>query len=143
MGTKLQWFSSKKKHFSNACTISIQALYQINTSLEVAFFQGLLYVELCPMTDILLDNTGDLETQDGDFVFGFSDSMHQEHILIATKGEYKEFPELGVGLNKMLSDDDYVSFLIDAKKNLEYDGMRINNIKFEENGNLNIDGYYK
>jgi len=30
-----------------------------------------------------------------------------------------------------------------AKKNLEYDGMKINNIKFEENGNLNIDGYYK
>jgi hypothetical protein len=118
-------------------------LYQINTRLEVVFFLGVLYVELCSMTDILLDNTGDLAMQNGDFVLGFSDNTHQEHILIAAKGEFKEFPELGVGLNKMLSDDDYTSFLIEAKKNLEYDGMKINNIKFEENGNLNVDGYYK
>lgn len=95
------------------------------------------------MTDIILDNSGDLKLQNGDFVLGYSDNQHQEHILMATKGEFKEFPELGVGLNRMLSDDDYVPFLIDAKKNLEYDGMKINNIKFEENGNLNIDGYYK
>lgn len=95
------------------------------------------------MTDILLDDTGDLTIENGDFILGYSDNTHQEHILIANKGEFKEFPELGVGLNRMLSDDDYMPFLIDAKKNLEYDGMKINNIKFEENGNLNIDGYYK
>jgi hypothetical protein len=100
-------------------------------------------VELCSMTDILLDNTGDLEVLNGDLVLGYSDNTHQEHILMATKGEFKEFPEIGVGLNRMLGDDDYISFLIDAKKNLEYDGMKINNIKFEENGNLTIDGYYK
>lgn len=118
-------------------------MYQISTRLEVVFFQGVLYVELCAMTDILLDNTGDLAIVNGDLVLGYSDNTHQEHILLANKGEYKEFPELGVGLNRMLSDDDYIPFLIDAKKNLEYDGMKINNIKFEENGNLNIDGYYK
>lgn len=95
------------------------------------------------MTDLHLDNTGDLEIVNGDFVIGYSDNQHQEHILMATKGEFKEFPELGVGLNRMLSDDDFTPFLIDAKKNLEYDGMKINNIKFEENGNLTIDGEYK
>ncbi|MGM8362127.1 oxidase [Flavobacterium sp. ARAG 55.4] len=95
------------------------------------------------MTDLLLDQTGDLKITNGDFEIGYSDNQHQEHILLANKGEFKEFPELGVGLNRMLSDDDYMPFLIDAKKNLEYDGMKINNVKFEENGNLNIDGYYK
>lgn len=95
------------------------------------------------MTDIILDINRDLSIVNGDFDLGYSDNTHQEHILMATKGEFKEFPELGVGLNRMLSDDDYIPFLIDAKKNLEYDGMKINNIKFEENGNLNIDGYYK
>jgi hypothetical protein len=118
-------------------------LYQNITSIDIAIFTSVLYVELCPMTDILLDNTGDLELSNGDFNTGYSDNLHQQHILLATKGEFKEFPELGVGLSKMLSDDDYIPFLIDAKKNLEYDGMKINNIKFEENGNLNIDGYYK
>jgi hypothetical protein len=95
------------------------------------------------MTELLLDENGDLATQDGDFVTGFSDNQHQEHILIATKGEYKEFPELGVGIVQMLCDDDWMNVLIEAKKNLEYDGMKINNVKFEENGNLTIDGYYK
>ena len=95
------------------------------------------------MTDILLDDIGDLAIENGDIVWGYSNNRHQEHILIANKGEFKEFPELGVGLNRMLSDDDYMPLLIEAKKNLEYDGMKINNIKFEENGNLNIDGYYK
>lgn len=95
------------------------------------------------MTDLLLDSSGDLSIKNGDLDIGFSDYQHQEHILMATKGEFKEFPELGVGINRMLSDDDFTPFLIEAKKNLEYDGMRINNIKFEENGNLNIDGYYK
>jgi hypothetical protein len=95
------------------------------------------------MTELLLNENGDLSTENGDFVTGFSDNQHQEHILIATKGEYKEFPEIGVGIVQMLSDDDWTSVLIEAKKNLEYDGMKINNVKFEENGNLTIDGNYK
>ena len=95
------------------------------------------------MKDILLDASGDLDLTNGDINIGFSDNQHQEHILIANKGEFREFPELGIGINKMLSDDDYMDTLIEIKKNLEYDGMKINNIKFDENGNLDIDGYYK
>ena len=95
------------------------------------------------MKDLLLDKYGDLNFENGDLAIGYSDNQHQEHILVANKGEYKEFPELGVGIEQILDDDDYISVLIEAKKNLEYDGMKINNIKFEENGNLNIDGYYK
>lgn len=95
------------------------------------------------MNDLLLDENGDLSIKNGDFEIGFSDNQHQEHILIANKGEYKEFPELGVGIAAMLGDDDYTDMLIEIKKNLEYDGMKIKNVKFDENGNLDIDGYYK
>lgn len=94
------------------------------------------------MNDILLDSNGDLSFKNGDLEIGYSDNQHQEHILIVNKGEFREFPELGVGIIQMLDDDDYLPVLIEAKKNLEYDGMKINNIKFEENGNLNIDGSY-
>lgn len=95
------------------------------------------------MNDILLELTGDLLFQDGDLSIGYSDNQQQEHILIANKGEFREFPEIGVGIAQMLNDDDWITVLIEAKKNLEYDGMKINNIKFEENQNLTIDGYYK
>lgn len=122
---------------------SKQPLYQFFTTIGDEIFIALLYIEFCSMTDILLSKTGDLDIQHGDIVIGYSDNQHQEHILLANKGDYKEFPELGIGINNMLNDDDFMPFLIEAKKNLEYDGMKINNIKFEENGNLNIDGYYK
>lgn len=94
------------------------------------------------MNDIIIGATGDLSFKNGDLEIGYSDNQHQEHILLANKGEFREFPELGVGIVQMLDDDDFLSVLIEAKKNLEYDGMKINNIKFEENGNLNIDGSY-
>lgn len=94
------------------------------------------------MNDIIIGANGDLSFKIGDLEIGYSDNQHQEHILLANKGEFREFPELGVGIIQMLDDDDYLPVLIEAKKNLEYDGMRINNIKFEENGNLNIDGSY-
>ena len=95
------------------------------------------------MNDLLLDPSGDLSIVNGDFVIGDSSNQHQEHILIANKGEYKEFPELGVGIAAMLGDDDYVPMLIEIKKNLEYDGMKIRNVKFDKDGNLDIDGHYK
>ena len=94
------------------------------------------------MTDLLLDNTGDLKFENGDFATGFSDNQHQQHILLANKGEFKEFPEIGVGIVQMLADDEYTDVLIEAKKNLQYDGMKINNIKFEQDGKLNIYGSY-
>lgn len=94
------------------------------------------------MNDILLTENDDLRIENGDFVIGYADNQHQKHILIATKGEYKEFPELGVGISKMLSDDDFTNMLIEAKKNLQYDGMDIENISFNEKGKLIIEGRY-
>lgn len=95
------------------------------------------------MNDIQLDNNDDLKIENGDLTIAFSDYQHQKHIISANKGEFKEFPELGADIEGHLSNDQFVDFLIEAKKNLEYDGMKINNIKFEEDGNLTIDGYYK
>ena len=95
------------------------------------------------MNDVLLEDNGDLSIVNGDLAIGFSDNQHQEHILLAHKGEFKEFPEIGVGIHAMLDDDDYMDMLIEIKKNLEYDGMKVKNVKFDENGNLDIDGYYK
>lgn len=95
------------------------------------------------MTDLLLDSNGDISFKDGDLDIGFSDNQHQEHILLANKGEFREFPEIGVGITAMISDDDYTDMLIEIKKNLQYDGMKINNVKFDNDGKLDIDGYYK
>lgn len=94
------------------------------------------------MKDILLDQDGDLIIENGDFKIGYSDNQQQEHILKAEKGEYKEFPEVGVGISQMLSDDRYDEMMIEMKKQLQYDGMKIKTIRFEQDGQLIIDGKY-
>ena len=93
------------------------------------------------MIDILIDE--DLEFEDGDFAIGISDKQHIKHILKAFKGEFKEFPELGVGIEQMINDDNYMDVLIEAKKNLQYDGVEVKNIKFTDEGKLNVDGRYE
>lgn len=93
------------------------------------------------MKDFLF--TEDLEIKNGDFVIGESDNQHVKDILLASKGEFKLFPELGVGIDQMLATEDAMEFLIEAKKNLEYDGMSVKNIAFTQEGKLSVDAKYK
>lgn len=95
------------------------------------------------MQDILLNDDNDLEIKDGDFLVGSSNKQHQKHILTANKGEYKEFPEVGVGIIQMIADDRYTELLIETKKQLEYDGMQIKDVSLQPNGKMIIDGKYK
>ena len=95
------------------------------------------------MKDILIDNNNDLRlSADGDFEIGYSYNQQQMAILTTEKGEWKEHPEVGVGIAQMLADDLYTEMLIEVKKQLEYDGMQINDVALQEGGKLLIDGTY-
>lgn len=85
----------------------------------------------------------DLEIRNGDFAVLESDNQHTEHILIANKGEYKAAPELGVGISQMLNTEEITEFLIEAKKNLQYDGQTVNDIRFTAEEKLIVDSKYK
>lgn len=92
------------------------------------------------MIDFLFDD--DFIISNGDFAVGNSDNQHVKHILIASKGEFKANPEIGVGIENMLNTEDPNEFLIEAKRNLQYDGMKVSNIAFTENGTINVDAKY-
>ena len=94
------------------------------------------------MKDILIDEENDLRLLAGDFEVGSSDNQQQKAILTTEKGEWKEHPEVGVGIAQMLADDLYTEVLIEIKKQLEYDGMQINDVALQEDGKLLIDGQY-
>lgn len=89
-----------------------------------------------------LNYTDDLNMASGDFLIKESDSQHVQHILKANKGDFKMNPELGVGIENMLNSEEATSFLIEAKKNLEYDGMKVQNIEFTEQETLKINANY-
>lgn len=96
--------------------------------------------EFKDMKDILF--TDDLAFDNGDFTIAESDNQHTQHILIAQKGEYKASPELGVGIEQMLNSEEPMEFLIEAKKNLEYDGQKVDNISFTENKTIKVEAKY-
>ena len=95
------------------------------------------------MQDILLNGDNDLKIVNGDFDIGVSDYQQQKLIVATHKGEWKEHPEVGVGITQMIADDHYTEMLIEIKKQLKYDGMQIDDVALRENGKLFIDGFYK
>lgn len=95
------------------------------------------------MQDIKTDENHEVIFRNGDFLITHSDEQHQHHILLANKGEYKRHPEVGVGIVDMLNNEEYTAMMLEAKKQLEYDGMGISNIRLNEQGKLIIDGKYK
>ncbi|MCQ2319449.1 MAG: hypothetical protein MJZ90_11115 [Bacteroidales bacterium] len=53
--------------------------------------------------DLILDTeTGDLVFTHGDLAIGDSDEQNAQLIVDAEKGEYKEHPQVGVGLRKYI-----------------------------------------
>lgn len=93
------------------------------------------------MQDILLEND-DLSFSGGDLATGTSDMQHQRHILLANPGQYRQYPALGAGIVSLLSDDDPNAVLLEAKRNLEYDRMKVSNIRFTAEGKLIVNAKY-
>jgi hypothetical protein len=92
------------------------------------------------MKDFFFDE--DLDFGYGDFKIGESSRQHIKHILIANKGQFKANPEIGASIEQMINAEDAMDFLIEAKKNLQYDGLAVNNISFTQDGKLNVDAKY-
>ncbi len=79
--------------------------------------------------DILLDQSFDLLTGDGDFVAGEATRQHQSLILLTEKGENREFPSRGVGIQTYLLDEQAGSPNALIKREFEADGMTVEAIR--------------
>ncbi len=67
--------------------------------------------------DILLDGF-DLVIDHGDFDFGPSDDQHIEHIVIASKGSYRQWPLMGVGLQRYFNGPDSKSVRVELAREI-------------------------
>tara|TARA_R110002111_G_scaffold140072_3_gene206027 strand:- start:160 stop:462 length:303 start_codon:yes stop_codon:yes gene_type:complete len=65
--------------------------------------------------DILLDADRDLLFIEGDFNIGNSDEQHVEDILLSSKGEYKQFPLIGIDLLSFINS----SLTLNTRQKLE------------------------
>ncbi len=76
--------------------------------------------------DFLLEKTDkgnyDLIIRNGDFVIGNSDEQHIATVVMAQKGEFKEFPALGFGAAHYLKNKiSKIEFKRDLKIQLDYE----------------------
>lgn len=94
------------------------------------------------MTDLLVDNVYDLLIENGDFVAGESTLQHQKLLCATNKGEWREFPIMGVGINNWIKDENVGSAKVDIKKQFERDGMTVERIS-GTGQTLKIEAYYE
>lgn len=97
--------------------------------------------------DYLNDANDDLLIQNGDFVIGESSQQHQSLLLRLKKGELRQYPKTGVGIDGFLLDDNPGDVYQEIQKQFEADGMVVRSIdvSFSENENKlepKVDAYY-
>ncbi|WP_418450193.1 hypothetical protein [Alistipes sp.] len=104
--------------------------------------------------DILLDpQTGDLMADTARDAYGLianglqigdTTKQNQAIILQAFKGEFKEYPTLGVGISDILNDNETAGWKREIILQLEADDMKVKEVDLDiTNNKLMIDAVYR
>ena len=89
--------------------------------------------------DIITDSTNDLIIENGDFKLNESDSQHVEHIITADKGQYRQWPLIGVGISRLINGNINSQSLKQViKLNLESDNYNVRLIEIDSIDKLSI-----
>jgi len=88
--------------------------------------------------DFALDENGDLKIVNGDFSVEFSDEDHVEDILLSSLGHWKQFPLLGIEIEKQIStnNNQQQTFRRKIQQQLQSDGYKVGNISFSIVNNI-------
>jgi hypothetical protein len=96
------------------------------------------------MNDILLNTDFDLDIQNGDFVIGRSDEQQQEVLMLATQGDFKQNPEVGIDLISFINESEIEKMVDAVREQFTYDGMKVSKVSYDEQtGDLDYDAVYK
>ena len=92
--------------------------------------------------DFTVDDTGDLDFSNNDFKIESNELGHIESVLLAHKGEWKQYPMIGVGiskyLNSPLSPTIRVRLEKEIKLQLESDLFKNIFVEVNESGVVNV-----
>lgn len=95
------------------------------------------------MIDIKHTEEGDLDLGTDDLRYVASDYQHQKDILLAHKGDYKEHPALGVGIEDYRNETDPEELLRSIRQEFAADGMKVSKVTISTTGNIETDAYYE
>lgn len=90
--------------------------------------------------DIITDATGDIQFVNGDFRIEESDAQHVEHIVFTDKGQFRQYPLIGVGIGRLLNGSpNKVEIQQQIKLNLESDGYNVRSVSVGLSDGLDLD----
>ena len=88
--------------------------------------------------DFIFDSDGDIKIFNGDLAVEPSDNQHIQDIFLANKGQFRQFPTIGIGIESKLNGSTNIQFLRkQIRENLKFDNMTITKLNID--GALNID----
>jgi len=90
------------------------------------------------MIDILLNEQHDIAIANGDLVLGDARVQQQQVLLLSKKGDFKQYPTTGIGIQQYINDDEPAKMVSDVVSQFTADGILVNKVAFE-NGQLIID----
>lgn len=76
-------------------------------------------------------------------VIGDTMNQNQALILIANPGEFKTEPTIGVAIDELIFDNDYLRFRHRIREHFEKDGLKVKSIQLSEGKPLLIDASYE
>jgi len=79
--------------------------------------------------DILLDESLDIKTENGDFCIGETTQQNQTLLLLCQKGEIKQQPDRCVGVETYLERSEYAGLNREILSQFTSDGMTVRDIK--------------
>jgi hypothetical protein len=88
---------------------------------------------------VIRDATGKIT---GGWQTGETTAQNQALILICQKGELKEQPTVGIGLNDICNDDDFRLWKREITEQIERDGQQITELILDEKG-LKLEAKYR
>lgn len=92
------------------------------------------------MNGILIDaESGDLLIERGSVVIGDTDSQIAECVLVAMRGEWKEWPLIGGEVKKMLGGEVEVMWRGQVKKMLEACGLDVEKVSITEDNIITVE----
>ena len=92
--------------------------------------------------DIILTEDFDLKFSNGDFSIEESTEQHVFLVLGSAEGHWKQSPLIGTRIIDALHGPKSYDLAGRIKQQLELDGMRVDSVLFDANGELDIDGEY-
>lgn len=95
------------------------------------------------MIDVLLNDDMTVRIENGDFVYGDATLQNQRLLIVSSKTDFKETPMRCIGAHRFVEEEQLDAFAREIRQEFTLDGMKVNEIKFDDTAEIAIDATYQ